>query len=353
MIPVLAFGDAVGNDILAIRDILAGAGYRTEIYTEAVDRRLPKNSAKSVKRMPALSKNDILIYHACTGAQMNFDLPKYGGKKVMVYHNVTPPEFFHNYSPEIERTQISAYEGMRFLSDKVDYCIADSAYNRDDLLKMGYTCPIDVCPIAIPFGDYDRPVDARLACMYRNDPTTNLLFVGRIAPNKKQEDVIRAFYCYQRRYNPRSRLILVGNSGGMERYESELRAYAEWLGIAGSVVFPGHIRFEEILTYYRAADAFVCMSEHEGFCVPLVEAMYFGVPIIAYRSTAVPETLGEGGLLLDDKDPELAAAVIDRVIRDEALRIRIFESQKQELARFRYEAVRDRFLKCIENIQGL
>ena len=348
LLTTVSFGDAVSNDTLAIRDILRDMGHETGVYAENIDRRLPAGAARPVKELPRLGKDDVILYHASTGTQLNFDLPRLPGRKLMIYHNITPPEFFEGYSPEAVRLTTFGYEGMRFLADKVDYCIAVSDYNRRDLLRMGYTCPIDVCPILIPFGDYAQAPDPETLRRYQGDGWTNLLFVGRIAPNKAQQDVIRAFYCYQRDYNPKSRLFLVGNAEGMERYEGQLRAYVKRLGLEDKVIFPGHIKFNAILAYYRLADVFVCMSEHEGFCVPLVEAMYFDTPVVAYKSSAIPDTLGEGGLLLEDKDPYVAAAVIDRVVRDDALRAHISDRQRAMLEGYSYEAVRARLVACIE-----
>ena len=236
-----------------------------------------------------------------------------------------------------------------FLADKTEYCIADSDYNRQDLLKLGFTCPIDVCPILIPFEDYDREPSAKVLKQYR-DGKKNWLFVGRIAPNKKQEDVIRAFYCYQRDYEPESRLFLVGNAGGMEIYEARLRNYIHMLGLDEKVIIPGHIPFDETLAYYRLADVFVCMSEHEGFCVPLAEAMHFGVPIAAYGCCAVPDTLGNGGLLLDSKEPEVAAAAANRLITDQALRAAILDGQKEMLQKYSHEVVSKQILACLKGI---
>jgi glycosyltransferase involved in cell wall biosynthesis len=181
-----------------------------------------------------------------------------------------------------------------------------------------------------------------------NDGRHNILFVGRISPNKKQEDVIRAFCCYRKEYDPESRLILIGSAGSMENYLEALKDYVRQLGLEESVVFPGHIRFAEILAYYRTADVFLCMSEHEGFCVPLVEAMYFGVPIAAYAAAAVPDTLGNGGLLLDSKEPAYAAAAMDRIIRDEGLRALIRKGQEAVLARFSRAETEKQMKECLE-----
>ena len=349
LLPTIAFGDAVSNDTRAIRKIIEEMGFETEIYAEHIDVRLPKGTARSVGRLSRLQDDDILIYHGSTGTELNFDLPNYGGRQVMIYHNITPPVFFHDYAPELERETEYGYKGIRNLADKVAYCVADSDYNRQDLRQMGYNQEIDVCPIIIPFEDYEKKPDQQIINKYMDDGWTNALFVGRLAPNKKEEDVIRSFFCYQRDYNPKSRLFLVGGGdGGM--YERRLRNYVQYLGISDRVILTGHIKFDAILAYYTLADVFVCMSEHEGFCVPLAEAMFFDTPIVAYRSSAVPETLGQGGMLLDEKDPNLVAAVIDRIVRDEGLRAYLSKAQKARLAQLQYGIVKEKMQACIKKM---
>lgn len=348
--PSLLVGDAIGNDVIAVRKILEEEGYETDIYCDYLDPRLPRDLAKPMGQLPNLKKDDILLYHACTDSPMNYEFPNLNGKKVLIYHNITPPSFFRQYSWETEVIQTKALEGMRFLSDKVDYCIADSEYNRSDLIQFGFHCPIDVCPIIIPFEDYRQPPDPEIISQYKGDGWTNLLFVGRIAPNKKQEDIIRAFYCYQRDFNPKSRLILIGSSNGTELYKSHLQLFVKKLNISDKVILPGHVRFSEILGFFSVADVFVCQSEHEGFCVPLIEAMLFGIPIVAYNSTAVPETLGSGGLLLSEKDPVLTAAAIHRIVNDASLRSDLISEQQNTLSRFAYDHVRQRFLQCLRKV---
>ena len=349
LLTTIAYGDAIGNDTLAIRDFIREKGYETAIYAEGIDARLPAGTALPWDRMPTLEHDDILLYHASTGTPLNTALLSYGGKKVMIYHNVTPPRYFSGYSPTAEDNCRWGELQIGYIARYVDSCIADSEYNKQQLLAMGCQCPIEVCPILIPFEDYEKAPDEKLLQKYRGDGWTNLLFVGRIAPNKCQQDVIRAFYVYQKRYNPKSRLFLVGNGTG-EKYQQQLADYAQQLGIADKVIFPGHIKFNAILAYYQLADVFVCMSEHEGFCVPIVEAMHFRKPIVAYASTAIPETLGKGGLLLDTKDPELAAGAINRVLEDSNLKKYLLSRQEEELKRFQYEAVKERFWECMQRM---
>ncbi|MBR5682046.1 MAG: glycosyltransferase [Ruminococcus sp.] len=351
LLPTLSFGDAIGNDTIALKGAIKEMGYNTEIYTENIDKRLPDGIAKKADKLRDLKKDDILIYHKSTGTDLTFKLDRFKCRIIMVYHNITPPEFFRSYSiPATQLTELG-YKGVDFLRDKVDYVMADSAFNKGELVKRGYTCPIDVRPILIKFEDYRQAPDEATVKKF-SDGKKNLVFVGRIAPNKKQENVIKAFYCYKK-LNPESRLILVGSARGMENYQERLMKYARALGIGDDVIFPGHIKFSEILAYYHVADAFVCMSEHEGFCVPLVEAMFFDIPIIAYDTSAISDTLGGSGVLLDNNDPVFAAEVINRVLTDEKLRESIIEGQRRRLEDFSYERVRDVFAKELKGfIEG-
>ena len=343
LLPTLSFGDAIGNDTIALKGVISEMGYDTDIYAENIDKRLPEGIAQKADKLRDLKKDDVLIYHKSTGTDLTFKIDNYKCRRIMVYHNVTPPEFFRPYNTAATQLTELGYKGVEYLRDKIDYVLAVSAYNRSELVKMGYTCPMDIRPILIKFDDYRQTPDEATIKKY-SDGKKNLVFVGRIAPNKKQENVIRAFYCYKK-LNPESRLILVGSSTGMENYYERLVKYANALGIGDDVIFPGHIKFSEILAYYRLADAFVCMSEHEGFCVPLVEAMFFDVPVIAYDTSAISDTLGGSGVLLDNNDPVFAAAVIDRVLTDDKLRESIIEGQRRRLEDFSYERIRATFEK--------
>lgn len=343
MLPSLAFGDAVSNDALAIRDVLSQLGYETRIYAENIQYKL-QGHARAYRRMERTRKSDVVLYHHSIGTDMAFDFEKLSCRKVMIYHNITPPEFFDGYDNRSKRLMVYGQATTKCLADKVDYCLADSEYNKQELRAMGYTCPIDVRPVFIPLLDYEKKPSKKILERYQGDGYTNILFVGRISPNKKQEDVIRAFYYYKRNINRKSRLILVGNSAGMEKYSYKLKNYVDELKLA-DVIFTGSIPFDEILAYYHLADLFLCMSEHEGFCVPLVEAMYFDVPILAYESSAVPYTLGDAGVLLKEKDPILAGELMHRILSNEALRQQILQKQRARLKDFSFEAVRALFEK--------
>ena len=350
LLTTLSFGDAVSNDTIALKDAIQNMGYETQIYAENIDPRLPQGIVRPYKDMPVLQREDILIYHLSTGTKLNYTVDKYSCRKIMVYHNVTPPEYFRGYSAVSYDLCREGQNGTRYLADKMDYCLADSAYNKAELERLGYRCPIDVLPILIAFDDYKKAPNKKIIRRY-DDEYTNILFTGRIAPNKKHEDIISAFYNYKKFINKKSRLFLVGSYNGTEKYYAQLKEYVKSLGLK-DVYFTGHIRFDEILAYYKVADLFLCMSEHEGFCVPLVEAMFFDVPVIAYNSTAIAGTLGGSGILLDDKDPQWVAEWINKVVTDEDLRNKVILNQKIRLKDFSHEKINRLFENYLKGFLG-
>jgi len=345
--PTVSFGDAVSNDARAIARVISEMGYSTAIYAENVDLRVKDKFVRGISKLPKLGKKDIVIFNHSTGTDLCYSLPKLAGRKMMIYHNITPPEFFRAYNARAEKLTQYGYEGTEFLADKIDYAMPVSEYNASELRRMGYRCDMFIRPILIPFEDYEKSPDSSVIEKYSGDGYVNIVFVGRLAPNKKQEDIIAAFSYYKKHINPRSRLIIVGSESGMERYGAALRAYAEALGTE-DIIFTGQVSFSAILAYYRIADAFLCMSEHEGFCVPLVEAMYFDTPIIAYDSSAIADTLGGSGILIKDKDPVFVAMMIDRLMKDESLREYVLEKQRNRLADFSYENMKARLIEGIK-----
>lgn len=343
IIPTVSFGDAVSNDARAIRKVISEMGYKTGIYAENVDPRVKDKFVHRISKLPSLKKNDVVIFNHSTGTELCYMLPKLGGRKMMIYHNITPPRFFDMYSLKSKELTEYGYKGTEFLHDKIEYVMPVSEYNASDLRGMGYKCQMYTRPILIPFEDYAKEPDGDVIERYSGDGYTNIIFVGRIAPNKKHEDIIKAFAYYKKKINPRSRLILVGSETGMERYGRCLRDYVDALSLE-DVIFTGQVKFSSILAYYRIADVFLCMSEHEGFCVPLAEAMYFKVPIIAYDSSAIADTLGGSGILIKDKDPVFVSMLIDRLVSDKAFSESVVLGQTKRLADFSYDVVKERFI---------
>lgn len=346
ILSTIAYGDAVSNDTIAMEKVICNMGYSTRIYAESIVPPLDKKTALNIDMLTDVAPEDIIIFHMSTGSRLNFDVAKYNCKKIVVYHNITPPEYFKNNDERFTKICEYGLEGAKYLADKVDYCLAVSEFNKQDLINMGYKCDIDVLPIIIPMSDYDKKPDKNVIKEYSDD-YINILFTGRIAPNKKQEDLIAAFYYYNRLYNKKSRLILAGSFSYNDPYYIRLTEYTKKLGLGGEVVFTGHIKFNQILAYYKTADVFLCMSEHEGFCVPLVEAMKFAVPIIAYDKAAVADTMGYKGMILDNKDPIYVAACIDKLVKDKELRYQLVEEEKERLKHFDYNYVAGMFEKYL------
>ena len=354
MLPSLGYGDAVGNDVMALDNALRNAGYDTGIYAENIGARVPQGKAHRISKLPRLKDDDIIIYHLSVGTELNFRLPSYPGRKLIIYHNVTPYSFFSGYSHNLWQLCKYGIEGVSFLADKAEYCLADSEFNKQDLRTLGYKCPIDVLPILIPFDDYRQEPNASVIGRYSDDGYTNLLFTGRVAPNKCHEDIIAAFYQYQKNYNENSRLFLVGSFDEREIYYNKLKQYVSKLGLDGKVIFTGHIGFDEILAYYHIADVFLCMSEHEGFCVPLVEAMFFDIPVIAFDSSAIAGTLGGSGILLKEKNPLEAAGVIDYLQNHPDVKDALLQGQRERLKDFDNAVIEKQFLNYLSKfIEGI
>ncbi|SEL96575.1 Glycosyltransferase involved in cell wall bisynthesis [Butyrivibrio sp. ob235] len=345
ILPTITMGDAVSNETLAFYHALKEAGYDTAIYAQNIGDKLPKGFIYRIDEYK--DDADFIIYHLSIGGEINNRLMGYKAKCLIVYHNVTPEEFFAPYSMQSQMLCREGIEAVKMLYQTPVMCIADSEFNKQDLIRLGYTCDIKVLPILMQFDDYDKKPSQNVLKRFKDDGYVNILFTGRIAPNKKQEDIIRSFYYYKTYINPKSRLILAGSYQEQDIYARKLRKYIKQLEL-DDVIMTGHIPFDEILAYYHLADVFVVLSEHEGFCVPLVEAMYFGKPIVAYDSTAVGETLGDAGILLKDKDPKLVAEAIDRIVKDTDLRDYFIQAGKDRLATFAPEKVKKQFIQIVE-----
>lgn len=343
LVASLNFGDAVGNDARAISKALREAGNITGIFTFAIHPKIQDKDVYLINMLPELNENDLIIYHYATADDLSDIIKEAPCKVVLRYHNVTPPIFFHGYDEVAEKATDEGLREIAELKNAIDYGMVDSEQNKKDLEQMGYQCPISVVPILIPFKDYEQQPDSEVLKRY-SDGRTNIVFVGRIVPNKKFEDVIACFAAYKEKYDPTARLFLVGNYQETDLYYQYLQEYIKKYEVE-DVIFSGHIAFNAILAYYKIADIFLCMSEHEGFCVPLVEAMFFEIPIIAYASTAIPGTLAGSGVLVETKEPETVAEIMNQIVGDEEYRSKILRTQAERLSDFEYERVKEKILK--------
>jgi len=331
--PIVSYGDAIGNEMIEIKEILKEFGYESDIYAKFIHPKLEniKNYADYLK---VSSPQNILIVHYSTeyGPELLDFIRSLPDKKILLYHNITPPVFFQNFSSEHEHaTKIGIYELKHEIKNIVDVALADSEFNRQDLINSGFK-KTGVLPYIINFNKFDISPDSKIIQKY-NDEFVNLVVVGRISPNKKVDDAIKCFYYYNKYINSRSRLLLVGSYQGMDLYYNYLNNLILKLGLK-NVYFTGHINLNEVISYYKISDIFLTMSEHEGFCVPLLESMYFEVPILAYNSTAIPETLGGAGVIVNDKNYIEIAELINVLVEDKVLRNKIVKKQSERLEFF-------------------
>lgn len=347
MLPTLVPGDAIGNHARRLRDWLRGRGLRSEIVSVHCD---PRLEGERVRFQPGVVRPDEgLIYHHSIGSELTPDAVGHPGPKLLVHHNVTPPEFFAPYRPEFAPLLAQGREELGKLAPAFPHSVGDSRWNADELAAAGFRAP-GVLPIAVDPEVWEEPADP--AWMERlQDGAFNLLFVGRIAPNKRQEHAI-GLLAHLLAFEPRARLVLAGPESPDDPYAGCLRGLAARLGVADRVWLTGELSPARLQACYRTAHLFVSCSEHEGFGVPLVEAMWFDVPVLAYRSTAVPETLGAAGLLFTEKRwPELAALAA-RLLRDEALRARVRAAQRRRREAFRFAALAPAYEEMLARVFG-
>ncbi|MEO8502060.1 MAG: glycosyltransferase family 4 protein, partial [Vicinamibacteria bacterium] len=246
------------------------------------------------------------------------------------YHNITPPHFFFPFHPHLARLCYHGKRELEAFAKRSALGLGVSEFNRKELEAAGFK-PTGVLPLVVDWSRYDESPSPVMLQRLAGLEGPTILFVGRIVPNKKIEDLITSFAAFQRHHSPKSRLLLVGDSVGHERYLSRLLETVHDLRVQ-NVIFTGQVTQADLIAAYRSAQAFLCLSEHEGFCVPLLEAMHFGLPVLAYDAAAVSETMNGGGLLLDNKDPVLVAATLDRVLTDESFRAAVLTSQARTLS---------------------
>lgn len=345
ILPALSYGDAVSNDAIEIRNALRNMGYVSNIYAKYVHEIISKDACplNKYKKNP----NNIVIYHFSLG---DLDVTKFvkllPDTKILIYHNITPYYYFKGINDELAQLCRNGRYELKSLRKDIKHAFGVSEYNRKELLDYGFI-NTDVLPIIVDFSKYDLNPNNKIIQNF-DDGYVNLLFVGRIAPNKKQEDLIKIFYNYKK-INSKSRLILLGSCKGMDKYFMKLQEIVRRLNLT-DVVFTGQTSFDEMLAYYHVADVFLCMSEHEGFCVPLLECMYLNVPIIAYNSTAIPYSLGNCGILVNEKRFDEIAEMINLLINDNTLRKKIVSGQRKRLQDFERIKIENKLRNYIENV---
>jgi glycosyltransferase involved in cell wall biosynthesis len=348
-VPAAHRGDAIGDSARRVRDLLRRLGHTSDLYALTID----DDVADDVRPFsnPAARRGDVTIFHFALPSPMTEAFASLDSRRVLQYHNITPAHFFAPYDPALCRLAGLGRTELASLSSRVDLALGDSEYNRQELERLGFT-RTGVMPIAVDLDRLKRAPRCPAIEKILDDDRTNILFVGRIAPNKRIEDHIRLAEHYKRYVDSEYRFIFVGRTDVVPRYYSMVRALiAEYRMLPERFLFVGPVPDCELATYYRTASAYVSLSEHEGFCVPLLEAMAMDVPVLAYAAGAVPDTMGGAGVLFSPKDLEHAAELLGMLVYEDEVRGPILAGQRRRVLDFGEDAIERRLVKMIGEIR--
>jgi glycosyltransferase involved in cell wall biosynthesis len=330
LLPDIVYGDAISNQALAIRSHLRKHGYESEIFVKRREARMATAAVLWNEAQP--SSTDGLLYHHSIGSELTAFAVAHRGPKCLVYHNVTPAEFFKPYRPGFAWMLEAGRADLPRLAQHFPLSVGVSAYNAAELTACGFRAP-GVLPIIVDPDKWNIAPDSKLMASLQ-DGQTNLLFVGRVAPNKHQDRLIEAFGRY-RQSDPNSRLIIVGEGRASDPYFGHVRATSKALQLPAHVEITGQIDDAALLAYYRTAHLYWSLSSHEGFGAPLIEAMWFDVPVLALDAAAVPETLGSAGVLFEpDEEPAAIAARAYQLTHDTDLREAVITAQRKRRVDF-------------------
>jgi glycosyltransferase involved in cell wall biosynthesis len=344
-VPAAHKGDAVGDSARRVRDLLRGMGHESELYALTVDDDL-RQDVRAFSE-PEAKNGDVTIFHFALPSPMSEAFAALPNGRVLQYHNVTPARFFAQYEPGLFRLASIAREELASLVRATDLALGDSEYNRQELDDLGFA-RTGVMPIAVDTARLTHAAPQPVLDDILDDGFVNFLFVGRIAPNKKIEDHIKLAEQYKRYIDPYYRFIFVGRYDVVPRYYAAIRALMdEYKMLPERFLFTGPVPDAELAAYYRASSVYISLSEHEGFCVPLVEAMAMDVPVLAYAAAAVPDTLGGAGVQFAPKDLEYAAELLGMLAFEDGPRDAVLAGQRKRLADFGDHVIQQRLSSAL------
>ena len=350
-LPDLVPHDAISDHARRLRDVLTGAGHEVSIEADHLDRRL---RAEARRWDPESAPPGVALYHASTGSPMARWLGEHaarGTRLVVDYHNITPARYFERWEPSAAARCRQGRAELALLASWAELALADSQFNEAELQVAGFARTA-TCPLLVDLGAFERgsdPVTAERLASRRARDGSSWLFVGRLAPNKCQHDVVAAFALFRQLHDPAATLTLVG-SPSSTRYRLALERLCATVGVAGSVEILAGVPHDQLLAHFRAADVFVCLSEHEGFCVPLVEAMVVGTPVVARATSAVPETLGDAGVLVDGADSLEVAESVAALLADSDRRHRLVAAGRRRAGQLALQVTAHKWVSAFEKL---
>jgi glycosyltransferase involved in cell wall biosynthesis len=350
-LPAAHRGDAVGDNARTLRGYFRDRGHTSEIYALSIDDDL-RDDVRPWSA-PDARDGDATILHFAIPSPMTAALGTLPGARAICYHNITPPHYFAPFDPAIARLAWLGRQELATLVDRVDLAFGVSEYNREELDDLGFGETM-VVPLLVDTARLTNAPPCPALDRLLGDGLANILFVGRLAPNKKIEDHIKLAEHFKRYVDAYYRFIFVGRDDAVPRYGRAIRAMVqEFAMLPERFWFTGPVPNTELAAYYRHAHLYVSLSEHEGFCAPLVEAMAMDVPVLAYAAAAVPETLGGAGVLFDPKDLEVAAELAGQLIYDDRFRAATLDGQRKRRLDFSRDAIGPRIDSLLDALGAL
>lgn len=346
LLPNLSYGDAVSNQARAIRNLLIEEGYKSKIFVRYID---PKVATECEEFKPEkLNKDDGLIYHHSIGFEYTDYAIKHTGKKALIYHNITPKDFFEPYNKDFAKILQTGREHLHDIADTFLFNYGDSQFNVNELILNKFkNC--EILPLIISSDNWNFLPDS-LVIKNLIDGKKNILFTGRLAPNKKQTDLVKMMF-YLKQINKNVRLCLVGSGDFTDAYVVELNNLIKEYGLMDDIIVTGKVSEAALKAYYMSADLYVSMSEHEGFGVPLIEAMWFDVPVLAFKSSAIPDTLSEAGIIFKDKKDMLSVAVlVNELLNNKKLTKKVISAQQKVRAHYSFQQVKSNYIDLIRKL---
>jgi glycosyltransferase involved in cell wall biosynthesis len=348
-LPAFHYGDAIGNSALSFHRFLLEKGIESKIIAMTIDDILEDEAVLFSRYRENPTPGSLKILHFAVPSDLTHYFLELDGKKAMIYHNITPPHFFTNYSDYLVHFTHKGREHLELLKDCFDISVAVSNYNAEDLHHLGFK-NVNVSPLMVKLEDYDRPYSRGYYNMLK-DERKNIIFVGRITPNKKIEDLIKVLFFYKKYLSPSIRLIVAGNTRTLPKYFHAVRNLASRFYLSSEdIFFTGHIPFAELLSVYRLGDVFLSMSEHEGFCLPLIESSCFRVPVVAFDAGAVSETLDGSGMVFKEKKYEDVAGLVERVLYDEPLQEKIKRLQAERIEKYKKDSEPEKLFALLKDV---
>lgn len=352
-LPALNPHDATGTHTLKLREVLRQAGWRSEIFAEAIHEDLAAEAFKHWMYPEHAAEGDVALYQFTTSSAVAPYLAEHGLPLILDFHNFTSPALFAGWEAGNVTRAAQAAEDLALLAPEAELGLARSAFSERALRRVGCRRTA-VLPVLADYSRVTATPDPRVAAELqerRAEGGADILFVGRIVPSKAQHELVKALWTYRRLYDPLARLHLVGGTSSYE-YSRSLYGFVEDLGLSAAVRITGEVSDAALAAHFAAADVFLSLSVHEGFGVPLVEAMTAGVPIVARNAGAVGQTVGHAALLLEAGDPAYVAAALHRVCTDEALRRTLVAEGRRRAAELQGDGVGRQFVDAIAEVVG-